>query len=147
MRKLPTELKILRGTLRKCRENKNEPKPEVEIPDCPAHLTPEAKTEWRRLSKELHALGILTKLDRAVLAAYCQSWGRLVEAETHLRDEGPLIKTPGGFEQPSPWLAISSKALTHLKAFATQLGLTPVARSSVSAVPLAETVKDPWADL
>ena len=32
--------------------------------------------------------------DRAALAAYCQAWGRWVEAEERLRETPPLVKTP-----------------------------------------------------
>lgn len=32
-------------------------------------------------------MGILTGINRAVLAGYCQSWGRWVEAERKLKDD------------------------------------------------------------
>ena len=72
---LPTHLKMVRGTLQKCRMNPDEPTPAPEIPDAPPHLSPEAREEWERLALELYELGILSTIDRAALAAYCQAYG------------------------------------------------------------------------
>lgn len=58
--------------------------PEIEIPGCPSHLMPEAKKEWRRITPELERYGLISKLDRAALALYCQSWAQLVYAEKQL---------------------------------------------------------------
>ena len=76
-----------------------------------AHLNSSAKAEWKRLAGEMHRLGILTSLDRAALAAYCQAYGRWVEAERKLKETPLLIKLPSGYIQPSPWLAIANKQL------------------------------------
>lgn len=77
----PTHLKVLEGNPGKRAINKNEPKPQAKAPSCPAHLDKEAKAEWRRISKQLLQLGLLTEVDRAALAAYCQAWSRWVYAE------------------------------------------------------------------
>jgi phage terminase small subunit len=49
----PTALKVLEGNPGKRPLNQNEPKPEKKAPNCPSWLLPDAKKEWRRLSKEL----------------------------------------------------------------------------------------------
>ena len=77
----PTHLKVMRGNPGKRALNPHEPKPRPAMPTCPAHLCPSAKAEWKRLARELHALSILSNLDRAALAGYCQAYGRWVEAE------------------------------------------------------------------
>ena len=77
VRPLPTKLKVVRGTLRKGRANAHEPALPVEIPRCPAHLGAEAKREWKRVSRELAGYGLLTRIDRAALALYCEAWGAL----------------------------------------------------------------------
>ena len=53
----PTNLKLLRGNPGKRKLNTNEPDPAPAIPPCPGHLDKVAKKEWRRISKELLALG------------------------------------------------------------------------------------------
>ena len=81
------------------------------LPTCPAHLNPSAKAEWKRLASELQRLRILSQLDRAALAAYCQAYGRWVEAERQLKETPTLIRLPSGYIQPSPWLGIAHKQL------------------------------------
>jgi phage terminase small subunit len=71
---IPTEIKKLKGNPGKRALNDKEPKPNVEIPECPAHLTGEARTEWDRITKELHALGNIARIDRAALTVYCMAW-------------------------------------------------------------------------
>ena len=90
----PTRLKLIEGNPGKRPLNKHEPKPEPKVPTCPAHLCPAAKAEWKRLSRELFVLGIVTALDRAALAAYCQAYGRWAEAERKLKETPMLIKLP-----------------------------------------------------
>jgi P27 family predicted phage terminase small subunit len=79
---------------------------------------------------------LLAKLDRAALAGYCVAWARWVEAEKQLKEKGLMVKTPNGFEQPSPWLNISNKALEQLRAFASEFGMSPATRSRVEALPI-----------
>ena len=58
--------------------------PPVEIPACPGHLNEHGKKEWRRITVELEEVGLISRLDRAALSIYCQTWGRLVLAEQAL---------------------------------------------------------------
>lgn len=107
------------------------------LPECPDHLDAIAQAEWARITPDLHALGLLTKIDRAALAMYCAAYGRWVYAEqqlTALRDTpgGGLIKiTPNGFEALNYWLVISNKAQEQLKSALVEFGMTPVARARV----------------
>ena len=76
----PTRLKLIDGNPGKRPINAREPNPMAGVPTCPAHLSPRAKAEWKRLARQMNALGIVTELDRAALAAYCQAYGRWAEA-------------------------------------------------------------------
>lgn len=106
---------------------------ERRLPRCPSHLNAAAATEWRRIGRALHAAGVLTTFDRAALAAYCQAWGRWVEAEERLRETPPLVKTPSGYVQQSPWLGVANKQLELMGRYMVELGLTPAARGRVVA--------------
>lgn len=128
----PTALKLIEGNPGKRPYNPREPKPRASAPTCPAHLSPTAKAEWRRLIRQLDALQMITQLDRAALAAYCQAYGRWVEAERKLKETPVLLKTPAGYVQPSPWLAIANKQLELMAKFMAELGLTPSARSRLA---------------
>jgi P27 family predicted phage terminase small subunit len=128
----PTHLKLLYGNPGKRPLNPDEPKPGVKPPTCPSHLSPPAKAEWKRLASQLTLLQILTELDRAALAGYCQAYGRWVEAENKLRETPMLIKLPSGYVQQNPWLTIANKQLELMHKYLTEFGLSPVARSRVS---------------
>jgi P27 family predicted phage terminase small subunit len=112
------------------------------LPRCPPHLSPAAQREWRRLATPLHGIGVLTLADRAALAAYCQAWGRWVEAEEKLKDTPPLLKTPSGYVQQSPWLTIANKQLELMARYMSELGLTPASRSRLS-VPAGQGTDHP----
>lgn len=99
------------------------------MPRCPPHLNAVARKEWRRLATPLFEMGVLSVTDRAALAGYCAAWARWVEAEEHLAKGPPLLKTPSGYVQQSPWLGIANKQLEIMARFMAELGLTPSARA------------------
>jgi P27 family predicted phage terminase small subunit len=134
----PTALKKLRGNPGKRPLNEAEPTPELATPSVPSHLSKEARREWRRIVPELEKLGLLTKLDRTALAAYCDAVGRWVQASRELEEHGLTTVTPNGYPIQSPWLAISNKALAQLRQFIQEFGLSPASRSRVSATPPAD---------
>ncbi len=131
----PTNLKLVTGNPGKRPLNANEPRPAHSIPSCPAHLNASAKAEWKRLCQEMHRLRIISQLDRAAMAAYCQAYGRWVEAERAMKDTPILIKLPSGYIQPSPWLGIANKQLELMHKYMSDLGLSPVSRARVAKLP------------
>ena len=138
----PTKLKLLEGNPGKRLINGREPQPPGSRPTCPAHLSPTAKAEWKRLATDLNTIGLLTRVDRAALAAYCQAYGRWVEAEKKLAETPVLLKTPAGYVQVSPWMTIANKQLELMAKFMAELGMTPSARSRL-AVNVPNNPK-PW---
>jgi P27 family predicted phage terminase small subunit len=139
----PTALKLVQGNPGRRPLNENEPAPPSTLPTCPAHLSDEAKKEWERLARVLNEMGVLTEVDRAVMAAYCQAYGRWVEAETKLRETPLLLKTPAGYVQQSPWLSISHKQIEIMAKLMPELGLTPSSRSRlVAQAPFGMTQSD-----
>lgn len=130
----PTLVKKLED-FRKSRINQNEPKPRPVAPTCPAWLSKVAKTEWRRIRPELEKLGLLTKIDRVALAAYCEEYSIWVKASQELQKHGLLIKTPSGHVYQSPYLSIVNTKLKNMKAFLVEFGMTPSARSRISVTP------------
>ena len=130
-RPVPSTLKRLRGNPGKRPLNENEPKPEGAIPPCPRELSKVAKREWRRISRELYALGLLTRLDRAALAAYCQGWSTWLTAIQKVRVHGLIVRSPSGYPMQSPYLAIANQAQKQFRAFMVELGMTPSARANL----------------
>ena len=91
--------KKLEGNPGKRKLNTKEPNPGKGMPDCPAWLLPEAKTEWIRLSEKLNQMGVLTEIDRSAFAAYCQSYARWKEAQEHINSEGATYETENGMQR------------------------------------------------
>jgi len=135
-KRLPTQLKIVKGTQKKERLNPNEPKPEVKIPSAPGFLSDEALKEWGRITKQLLILGLLTELDRTELAMYCQAYGRMIKYEKIVNSVagGELYKTSTGSIQLSPAMWVLNKAIKQCHMLLTQFGMTPASRSTVSGI-------------
>ena len=92
-----TVLKLVTGNPGHRPLNEHEAKPRTVIPDPPEILKDEALAEWRRITLLLAEVGLIAKLDRAVIAGYCQAWARYVEAERQLVTTGLIIKAANGF--------------------------------------------------
>jgi P27 family predicted phage terminase small subunit len=83
---------------------------------------------------------VLSGIDRAALAAYCQAYGRWVVAERAIakmaeRDqltEGLMIKTTNGNAVQNPLIGTANKAMADLVRYAAEFGMTPSARSRIS---------------
>ena len=135
----PTAIRRRDGNPGKRGYNPDEPVVPVGEIDCPPHLLPAARVEWDRLCGLLQEMGVVTQVDRAALAAYCQSYARWAEAEEKLRETPPMVKTPSGYIQQNPWLAVANKQLELMGRFMAELGITPVSRSRVAALQRQKT--------
>ncbi len=129
----PTAIKELEGNPGKRQLNTNEPKPAARAPSCPKWLEPDAKKEWRRLAKQMEQLGILTEVDMAAFAGYCQAYARWKAAEEFISKHGAIVKTPSGYWQQIPQVSIAQQYLKQMNKFCEQFGLTPASRSRIIA--------------
>lgn len=143
----PTALKILEGNPGKKPLNENEPKPKKIAPKCPSWLEPEAKKEWRRMAKTLETIGVLTQVDAAAFAGYCQAYARWKEAEEFLTKHGTIFKTPSGYIQQVPQVSIAQTYLKVMKDFCSEFGLTPAARSRIQVNTVQNETEDPMEEL
>lgn len=130
----PTAIRRAEGNPGKRGYNAAEPVPPEGLPNCPDHLSETAQAEWHRLAEILYDMGVLTTVDRAALAAYCQAYGRWVEAEEKMKETPPMIRTPSGYVQQSPWMSVANKQLEIMGRYMTELGMTPASRSRVAAL-------------
>ncbi|MGM9938024.1 MAG: phage terminase small subunit P27 family [Candidatus Ornithomonoglobus sp.] len=129
----PTALKELEGNPGKRQLNMNEPKPLAKAPTCPKWLEDEAKKEWKRLAKKMEQLGVLTEVDMAAFAGYCQAYARWKAAEEFISKHGAIVKTPSGYWQQVPQVSIAQQYLKDMQKLAEQFGLTPASRSRIIA--------------
>jgi P27 family predicted phage terminase small subunit len=152
----PAALKLLEGNPGKRALNLSDGvNPRVEIPSFPKHLGVEARKEWKRIAPILEELGLVSGLDRAALALYCQTAGRLCEIETAfngkvalLVDSGmsysdavysaSFVTTPNGFEQQSVIYQLIKSHREQLNRYLMHFGLSPAARGRVQASNYAQ---------
>ena len=127
----PTAIKELEGNPGKRQLNINEPKPDKKAPECPDWLEDDAKQEWYRLSEQMERLGILTEVDMAAFAGYCQSYARWKAAEQFISKNGAIVKSPSGYWQQVPQVSIAQQYLKDMQKFCEQFGLTPASRSRI----------------
>lgn len=131
-------LKVLRGTANVTRLPKEEPAPKTKIPKPPPHVQGEALAEWKRISRKLHKLKLLTTIDGTALAAYCIEYERWADANDKLRTHGTVGKTKNGQFIQSPFLSIANRASCEMRKWLIEFGMTPSARSRVDVSSLPD---------
>ncbi len=112
----PTALKKLAGNPGKRALPTNEPHPDGGAPPCPEWMPPEGREQWQRVVPELDRLKLLTKVDGAVIEAFCAIYAEFVVS---VRKGEP----------------IKAALIGQMRFFAGELGLTPAARARLSAPP------------
>lgn len=135
-------LKVVRGNPGKRPLNKKEPKPLRAQPEPPPHLTTYARKAWDYYAPKLFKMGVLTEADVIALE-------RLAECYSEVRTLADVIEVEGHtFETTSmtgdtiirrrPEAAQLADADKRLRAYLVEFGLTPAARSRVTAQDIDE---------
>ena len=81
----------------------------------------------------MELMGVLTEVDMAAFAGYCQAYSRWREAEEFITQHGTIVKTPSGYWQQVPQVSIAQTYLKIMNRLAEQFGLTPASRSRIIA--------------
>ncbi len=133
----PSHLKVVSGTAQKCRMNPDEPEAPKGAPDAPLWLSDRAAEIFLSLCATIDGMGYLSTADQHVIA---QAASRLEEVEiatAMVEDGGRTYETSNQYGEkmirPNPMVAQRSEAMRHAHALLSELGLTPAARSKVSA--------------
>lgn len=153
---LPANVHVLRGNPSKktLDELFSEFNPEVEVPDAPSWIWPEAKKEWKRVSSELLKYGLISKLDRAALVLYVQAWAKMVWAEKMMAKamkdaevkrkeaedkgeeytggDGIMVRTANGNMIYSHHWVVGRRAAEDVNRYLASFGMSPSARGRVS---------------
>ena len=109
----PTKLKVVSGVSDQQRLNHTEPEVDQTLPIMPEWVTGYAAEIWARLADKLHDAGVLTFVDRDVLAMYCQLMSAFRDAVTDA-DVNKQVKLS-----------------QQVRILAAELGMTPSSRSSL----------------
>lgn len=136
--KTPTELAKLRGNPGKRPLNEAEPEPTKGAPTPPGDLQGEALAEWGRVVPELERMGLVTKVDRAYLVAYCEAWDTFNQARAAMREHGPLVEGRDGNLVKNPSAQVMRDAADLMLKFGSRFGLSPSDRTKLSVAPTDE---------
>lgn len=138
----PTAIKKLEGNRGKRPLPENEPQPDRTPPKCPYWLSFGAKAEWKRVVPELERLGLLTCVDRAALAVYCEVFATWEKAAKELQKGFTYEFVTRDFKTKrvkKPEVEIARDCRNQIKAFCVEFGLTPSSRGRMSVTgPLPE---------
>jgi len=137
----PVRLKILEGNPGRRKLNMDEPKPAPIAPECPDWLLDDAKEEWKTMSIMLEKLGMLTFIDKAAFAGYCQAYAKWKKAEEFIKKFGFTYKIPKKDKEGNvvsifiaafPEVSIARASLEQVRQFCSEFGLTPSSRGRMS---------------
>jgi len=129
--------KVFEPTKAHTKQGSNLPSGEIARPRMPIWLPAEAKSVWRQLMPDLHAMGILHRVDRNALTRYCVLWVRWRRAVAFLDEHGevyPLLDEHGQVKYMQQWpqVAIANKLAIELRRIEQEFGLTPSARTRIN---------------
>lgn len=127
---------------------RNEPKIESAKLRCPAHLSPEAKKEWRRIVKLYRELNrpIVTDLDVNALEIYCEALVTYRKAMKRVRETSEVYVNKGDNRpRKNPWLTVANESAMQIKKYGEILLLDPVSRARAGMVKNEEQKESPMA--
>lgn len=148
---LPSKVKTLRATTRKCREVADNTPIATTLVDvkAPAHLTGEAKKVYARLVSQLFNMGYLAEIDVDALSLYAFEYSELIKLQRQLQAEGYIVEevTKNGVTQKEhPLHKVVMKKLAAVNALGSQFGWSPVSRVRLHAIAAGEEKKNDFED-
>lgn len=155
----PVELLLLQGNkhltkdeIRERRDAEAALRPPVDDIKCPTWLGKAGRREWKRVIKSLTDSKLMTNIDVASLAVYCDAVDKYAEASQKIKeqgevvrqgvvrqvmDNGAIVETNAGKLIQNPYVLVATKYAGIIARFAGAFGLDPSARAGL-AIP-----KDP----
>jgi len=144
--RVPTALKLLRGTLNKSREAKQSRSPPavtLGIPDAPDHLDEEESAAWERFARILSPLRVCAQEDFAALESLVTAWVQVQRLRAELRADAAAgdkkltyesVNDKGAtMQRVKPAVTALNEVDRRLKDWLGRFGLTPADRGRVSA--------------
>jgi len=138
MKRLPTELKKQRGTLRKDRMNENEPKLPSVIPPIPTWLSEDGQKAFSELSNLLHDMSVLTQADELALTLLCDAYSEYKRAKEVVNELGATMEVTSREGNSKsvirPEVQIANQSFVRVFQLLKEFGLTPSSRAKVNAI-------------
>lgn len=133
-KKIPDHLKVLSGTARADRMSPDTPIAASGVADAPAWLSDRASELFAQLSASLLGMGIASPDDVHALSILASRLEEIELMTAILEDTGRTYDHgDNGMKRAQPEVAMRNEAMRHAQSLLTEFGLTPAARSKVSA--------------
>jgi P27 family predicted phage terminase small subunit len=133
----PDHLKIIKGTARPDRMNPDAPAPNNGIAEAPAWLSDRASELFAQLSATLDGMGIASPDDAMALSLLASRIEEVELMTAALEDGGRTYDTIGQggaqMRRAAPEVGMRNEAMRHAHSLLSEFGLSPSARSKVSA--------------
>jgi P27 family predicted phage terminase small subunit len=104
------------------------------VPPSPGWLCNIAREEWERIVPMLEASKVMSPRHQQTLAAYCDSFADMVQADAELKEHGTTIMDDKGRVSNHPAWLRKRDARNQMLKFAAEFGLTASALARVQAV-------------
>jgi len=146
MKRIPTEIKKQRGTLRNDRTNPNEPQLSPIIPPTPTWLSEDGQKSFIELSSLLYDMSVLTEADELSLTLLCDAYGDYKQAKEIINTLGPTqdVTSREGHTKSiqRPEVIIANQAFVRVFQLLKEFGLTPSSRAKVNAIERTSSTPD-----
>ncbi len=140
-------LKVLSGTVPMTKELIQEINAPFDFPTAPEHFNTRERRAWVDTINLLKPLKLLSRVDVAIMGAYCCAFVRWQDAEKEIQNM-QSIKTglctttkTGKIIGINPLITISRAAQQDMVAYAVQLGMSPSARLKM-VVSVGKIIED-----
>lgn len=132
-KRTPDSLKLIKGTARPDRMNPDAPAPNKGITHPPEWLADRAAELFMQLSAILNGMGVASPDDVHALAMLSSRLEQVEILTVTIEDSGFTYLSEGGLWKARPEVAMRAEAMRHAQSLLNEFGLTPAARSKVSA--------------
>ena len=140
-KRIPTSLKVVKGTYQPCRNNVLEPTGECIVLDVPVDLKGAARKFYKEVAQLIgpHGMQIATEWDRHQLYAMAKSWGTWYKLTKKMEGEYgfvyKLVQKDGEVTwRLRPENHIANDAFRAYNSLAALFGMNPSSRSKVNKI-------------
>jgi P27 family predicted phage terminase small subunit len=143
--RVPSKLKLLRGTFNGSRSNPDEPETEAEIPTPPEYLTALQRSVWMDVSEVLQDYRVTSPIDAMAFETLVCTWADCRKLRQDIRDQAAAGDDSltyeslgeGGAEmrRVKPEMQLLKEREASLRDWLGRFGLTPADRGRVSSKP------------
>jgi P27 family predicted phage terminase small subunit len=134
---LPKKIHQLHGNPGRRPFNKNQPEPPVKIPKPPIKLSKIARRHWKYVVPLLEDMGVLSSIDSAALAAYCQTFQQWDDLENIIKEDDKLSLDDPNKLSLRDRLSVGRSLIqirNQMRMMLAEFGMTPASRGRVSVL-------------